>query len=262
MKAGVSSACLYPLHTEDSVRAIAELGVKNMEIFINDISETEGEIFDDICRIKEIYDINVLSVHPFSSPMETLFLFSDYDRRRSTFFDMYRRYFDCMTRLGAKIFVLHGAILSAGCSDEHYIEQYLKLCHIAEEYGVTVCQENISYCKSKDIGFLKKMKKECGGKAKFVLDIKQAVRSKLSPFDILDALGDSIIHVHVSDHREGADCLPIGGGNFDFPALIDRLATAGFDGGLMVELYRRNFGENKELFESMRKMEAFIEKAH
>ena len=66
MKAGVSSASLYPLHTEDAVRAIAELGVKNMEIFINDISETRGEIFEDICRIKDIYGINVLSVHPFS----------------------------------------------------------------------------------------------------------------------------------------------------------------------------------------------------
>lgn len=259
MKAGVSSASLYPLHTEDAVREIAELGVKNMEIFINDISETKGEIFEDICRIKEIYGINVLSLHPFSSPMETLFLFSDYDRRRSTFFDMYRRYFESMNRLGAEIFVLHGAILSAGCSDEHYIEQYLKLCDVATEYGVTVVQENISYCKSKDIAFLQRMKRECGGRAKFVLDIKQAVRSKLSPIDIIDALGDSIIHVHISDNKEGADCLPVGEGDFDFRRLISSLKSISYKGGLMIELYRRNFREPKELYDSMKKIEEILQ---
>ena len=80
--AGVSSASLYPMHTEDAVRILGENGVKNTEIFINDISETGGRIFADISHTVQDYGMNVISVHPFSSPMETLFLFSDYDRRR------------------------------------------------------------------------------------------------------------------------------------------------------------------------------------
>ena len=102
------------------------------------------------------------------------------------------------------------------------------------------------------------MKKECGGRAKFVLDIKQAIRSSLSPFDIIDALGDSIIHVHISDNREGADCLPVGEGSFDFGRLTAALKKAGFKGGLMIELYRRNFREPKELFNSMKKIEKLL----
>ena len=35
MKAGVSSACLYPQILEDSVEDLAKRGVKNIEIFVN-----------------------------------------------------------------------------------------------------------------------------------------------------------------------------------------------------------------------------------
>ena len=256
--AGVSSASLYPMHTEDAVRVLGENGVKNTEIFINDISETGGRIFADISHTVQDYGMNVISVHPFSSPMETLFLFSDYDRRRSTFLDMYRRYFWCMNELGAKIFVLHGAILSANCSDEHYIEQFMKLCDAAEEFGVSIAQENISYCKSCSLEFLQKMKKECGSRAKFVLDIKQAVRSKIPPEKLIEALGSSIVHVHISDNREEADCLPVGKGNFDFPALIGQLKAANCSGALLIELYRNNYGEFSELCDSMKKIQEMI----
>ena len=92
MFAGISSASMYPLHTENAVRELAKMGVHNAEIFINDISETEGEIFADIVRTVKENEMNIVSVHPFSSPMESLFLFSDYDRRRDTLIDMYKRF--------------------------------------------------------------------------------------------------------------------------------------------------------------------------
>jgi len=258
MFAGVSSASMYPLHTEDAVRKLAEMGVRNAEIFINDISEAEGEIFEDIVRTVKENEMNIVSVHPFSSPMESLFLFSDYDRRRDTLIDMYKRYFDCMNRLGANIFVLHGAILSTKCSDERYFERYSMLLDEAEKFGVTVAQENICYCKSKDLNFLDNLRKTCGSRTKFVLDIKQAVRTGLSPFEIIDRLGKDIIHVHISDNRENSDCLPVGKGTFDFMKLVNELKKLDYSGALFIELYRNNYGEYSELYDGMKKIEEII----
>lgn len=257
---GVSSASLYPLHTEDAVEILAGLGVKNMEIFINDISELDAEISSKIYKTVTDYGINVVSMHPFSSPMESLFLFSDYDRRRDTLIDMYRRYFEFMNRLGAKIFVLHGAILSAKCSDERYFERYSMLLDAAEEFGVSVAQENICYCKSKDIGFLKRLKENCGSRTKYVLDIKQAVRTGLSPFELIEELGKDIIHIHVSDNKPDADCLPVGKGSFDFEGFIGKLKDIGYDGALLIELYRNNYGEYSELYEGMKIIQQIVAK--
>lgn len=256
MVAGVSSACLYPMHTEDSLRILGELGVKNVEVFFSDNSEASGSIFAEITDIVKSYEMNVISVHPYSSPMETMFLFSEYDRREQTLLDIYKGIFDSMTVLDAKLFVLHGAILSAKCNDERYIDRFMRLTDIAKDFGITIVQENISYCKSSDIDFLKMLKNECD--AKFVLDIKQAVRSGISPIKIIEALGDSILHIHASDNGENGDCLPIGKGSFDFPSLISALNGIDYNGALLVELYRNNFGEPAELFDSMKKLEALL----
>ena len=258
MLSGISSASMYPLHTEDAVRELAKMGVKNAEIFINDISEAEGEIFVDIVKTVRENNMNIVSVHPFSSPMESLFLFSDYDRRRDTLIDMYRKYFECMNELGAKIFVLHGAILSTKCTDERYFERYSMLMDAADEFGVTVAQENICYCKSKDLEFLKALRKNCGERTKFVLDIKQSVRTGISPFTIIDELGKDIIHVHISDNGKNGDCLPVGKGEFDFFSLVEKLNKIGYSGAMFIELYRNNYGEYTELYESMMKIEQII----
>ena len=113
MKAGVSTASLYPLHTEDALREIAQRGIKTAEVFFNSNTEKSGSVFNDIMSTVRGYGMDIVSVHPFSSPMETVFLFSDYDRRVDEIMDNYRRYFEVMNKLGAKIFVLHGALQSA-----------------------------------------------------------------------------------------------------------------------------------------------------
>lgn len=257
MLSGVSSASLYPLHTEDALRTLGALGVRNAEIFINDFSESEGRIFDEILKVIRDYEMNIISVHPFP-PMESGYLFSEYDRRQNSYLEMYKHYFDCMNRLGAEIFVLHGAILSSKCPDERYFEQYSRLLDIADEFGITIAQENICYCKSKDIDFLKRLKENCGGRTKYLLDIKQAVRTGLSPFELIDVLGKDIVHVHISDNSPEGDCLPIGKGSFDFEKLVEKLKGIGYDGALLIELYRHNYGEYSELYECMKKIEQVI----
>ncbi|MBQ3843306.1 MAG: sugar phosphate isomerase/epimerase [Ruminiclostridium sp.] len=258
MIAGVSTASLYPMQTEDAVRKLGELGVRNAEIFVNDISETDGIVFKDIMSAIREYGLNIVSVHPFMSPMETLFLFSDYPRRVQTIIDIYKRFFEFTQAVGARLFVLHGADIKARCTEEVYVERFMKLCDIAESYGAVIAQENVHYCKSGNIEFLKMLKRECGERARFVLDIKQAVRAGYDPLEIADAIGDKVVHLHISDNREDADCVPVGRGNYDIAALIKRLHGLGFDGAAFVELYRGNYNDPVELKESADILEKII----
>ena len=241
------------METEKAILTLGELGVKNIEIFVNDTSELSGTVRQDIMLFLSDYGMNIVSVHPFLSVLETTFLFYDYQRRVNTIMDIYARHFEFAQSVGAKIFVLHGAKKDAHCTDGVYIERFMKLCDIAAKFGVTVAQENVHYCKSGSIDFLKMLKRECG--AKFVLDIKQAVRAGYDPLEIVDAVGENIIHLHVSDNREGADCIPVGQGTYNIRGLVSELRKKGFDGAMLLELYNNGYKELSELTESVKLLE-------
>ncbi|MCL1831904.1 MAG: sugar phosphate isomerase/epimerase [Oscillospiraceae bacterium] len=260
-KIGIATASLFPLHTETALLQVAKLGVKNVEIFLNSPSELVGEVFMSMQDTIRDYNLNIMALHPFSSPMETLYLFSAYDRRVTEILDLYERYFAAMERLGARIFVIHGAFTTAKCSDALYIERVSLLTETARRHGVTVAQENVCYCKSGALDFLCMMKTALGDSAAFVLDLKQVRRVGGNPLDYVDALGDSIIHLHLSDCTADDDCVRIGKGEYDFLTLFKRLEQSGFSGGGVVELYRENYGEYSELRESVEFLENLLKNA-
>lgn len=250
MKIGVSTASLYPLHVEDAFKTLCDLGITTAEIFANSTIEGQEPIVSEICSLRDKNNVKITSFHPFSSPMESVFLFSDYDRRIDEMLAMYRGFFKSMNKLGAKIFVLHGAILSSKCSPAHYMKQFSLLSEAGREFGITVAQENVSYCMSGKLEFLKKMKRDIPDAARFVLDLKQARRSGENPLDYIKELGESVVHCHISDADENRDCLAVGAGKFDFESLLKAFSEKGYDGTLIVELYRRDYGEFSELKKS------------
>jgi sugar phosphate isomerase/epimerase len=259
MKIGISTASLYPMYTEDALLELAKQGCKTTEIFLNSSFELEGEIFRVLDGIIKDYKMDVIALHPFTTPLETLYLFSSYERRVVEIMDLYKRHFEMMSKIGAKIFVIHGAYETAKCSDEKYCERLHALIEAGEQFGVTVAQENVSYCKSGRLEFLEMLAKNLGDNAKFVLDVKQARRSGLNPLAIAKSLKEKIVHLHLSDAVSGnnkRDCLCAGAGNFDFAEFFAELYKFGYKGGAVVELYRENFGEVGELSQSV----AYLEK--
>lgn len=260
MNIGVSTASLYPLHIEDAFAKLAEMGIKTAETFANSTNEAREPYISKICDIRDRNGMTITSFHPFSSPMESVFLFSTYDRRIDEMMELYREFFGAMNRLGAKIFVIHGAILSSKCTVPHYLKQFRMLSEAGREFGVIVAQENVSYCLSGNIEFLKTMKRELGEHANFVLDLKQARRSGDDPLSYIDALGTSIVHCHLSDANSDSDCLPIGKGSFDFALFAKKLLSVGYDGAFIVELYRQNYGEFTELRESVNVLSEILDK--
>ncbi len=246
-KIGVSTASLYPLHVEDAFKELAVRGIKTAEVFANSTCEGKEPYISMIKGMAEDYGIDIPSFHPFSSPMESVFLFSTYDRRIEEMLNMYRDFFVGMQKLGAKIFVLHGAILSSNCPPEHYIKQFRLLSDIGRECGVTVAQENVCYCLSGKLEFLRKMKRELSDSAKFVLDMKQVRRSGENIYDYISELSDSIIHCHASDGDADRDCLPVGEGEVDFGEVFKRMSAVGYSGSYIVELYRSNYDDFDDL---------------
>ena len=251
MSYGISSSCLYPLSTEESLKTLGELGVKTCEVFLNSPSETTVEFARNLNRIKDYYGMDIVSVHPFSSFAETNMLFSEYERRFYDMLEFYKRDFEVTAALGAKISVIHGSKLPQRVSNEVYFERFEKLVDEGRKFGVTVAQENVFSHLSESPEFLSEMKDALGDKFRMVFDVKQAVKSGFEPLPFAEKFADSISHIHISDHKDGMFCLPPGKGIFDFKKLFEIMESRGYNGNYVIELYRSNYGEYTELADAL-----------
>lgn len=255
MSVGVSTACFYPELTENAVKFLCENGVSQMEIFFNSACEIKGKIFSEICACVRENSAKVVSVHPFSSAFEPLMLFSDYERRFEDGLEFYKKYFDVCNALGAEILVLHGDRADRTDCDDRYFERYRRLYQAAKQQGVTVAQENVAYCRSKDVKFIKKMHDILGDEVAFVLDLKQARRSGVDFCDLVSAMGSRLVHLHANDYDDNSDCLLPGQGKSDFAEIFSTLYKNGFCGESIIEVYRSNYGNYNELVSSMHFLE-------
>ncbi len=248
MKIGISTACLYPMETCRALETLLQAGFRQFEIFFNTYREFQP---DYVARLRESlgrFGGKVLSVHPFTSSFEGMLLFSNYPTRLEDGLLFYRQYLEAARKLGAKFLVLHGQRLSAGGISIHdYFSRFRRLYDLGQEYGVTVCQENVAGFLSQEPAFLRRMREGCGEECAFVLDVKQAVRAGHDPYEVCDAMGNKIAHVHLNDNDEKQDCLVPGKGHMDYRRLFSQLARQGYTGDGVIEVYRSNFEDVGEL---------------
>lgn len=250
MNFGISSACFYPLETERSLKMIGEMGVKKAEIFFNSPSELSGEIFREIVKIKDFYSMNITSVHPCTSSCETLFFFSEYERRFYDYLDSYKRYFEACAELQADALVIHGMKTALQIPAEKYFERFKKICAVGREYGVKVSQENVFDFVSGDPGYLRKMKQYLKDDFHLIFDVKQMRRCGYCEDDFLNDFIDDIVHVHISDSSDKKDCLPPGEGSYDMKKLLKKLDNSSFCGTCLIELYRWGYDGYEQLKKS------------
>lgn len=259
MKAGVSTACLYPTELEKAFGMLAKNGVKNVEIFVNSHCELSDPYRKEMLDIQSEYDVNVVSVHPYTSGIEPMMLFTKYERRVRDMLEYYKRFFEYMNLFGAKIMVIHGNKPQNFCEDELYFERFARLQDAASEMGVSVAQENVARCTSGKLEFLKKMADALRDKAKFVLDTKQAHRCGEDPIEMVKAIGKHIVHVHFSDYGAKGDCLKFGEGDYDNLTLFTELKKCGYDGMAVIELYKGSYLSAEDLADNSRRLGDFLE---
>lgn len=241
MKAGVSTACLYPKPLEESLYDLAVNGISYVEIFINTHSELKKSFAYGVADTLKRFDVECVSVHPFTCELETMMSFSEYERRMDDILEYYKLYFQFMNIVGAEIFVFHGGKGGPSTSRSMFCERYHKLRSLGKEFGITVAVENVARCLSGSSSFIRDISGMLGDDFSFVLDTKQAIRAKENPFSFFNAAGNKVEHVHISDSGELGDCLPIGKGSFQTKKFLARLNELNPECSVILELYRSGF---------------------
>ena len=258
MRVGVSTACFYPLETEKSLLLLAQAGIQGVEIFLNAYEELQSPFLAELEGILQTHRMQVYSIHPYTGAFEGLWFFSNYPRRYQEGLELYQQYFEATARLGAKVVVLHGAGMQNEIPWAEYFERFDRLAQVGHAFGVELCQENIYRCLSRSTAFISAMAKALPT-ARFVLDLKQAIRAQQDPLEMLQAMGGQCCHVHISDSRPGEPCLPIGKGNLDLVQWKKALKQVNFRGKVVLELYRENFQDLSELSNSYKVLKAALE---
>ncbi len=251
MEIGISTACFYPLETERALRLLADGPTGCCEIFLNCLDELRPAFLNELRRIAADGGLRVTALHAPVSYAEPRLFFSDYPRRLDEGRTLYRRLAAAAAFLGAPYLIFHGDRLPSRVDDDTSVERFGLLAADVAEEGAVLLQENVVDHRAADPAFLRKMRAALGKNARFCFDVKQAVRAGFAPDAVLDAMGDDVRHIHVSDHNARHTCLLPGRGGFSFAALFDRCRAAGFTGDFQIEVYRNAFDRPPELFESL-----------
>ncbi len=251
MKTGVSTASLFlRRNNEESLPVLRALGVPLAEVFLTSFREYDEEFGKQIAAKSD--GLEIYSAHVLNTQFEPQ-LFAAHPRVKEDAYYWLKRALSAMQAIGAKRYTFHGTARvkrasRSGLNDNFsaMIRGFEELIATAENYGVQICLENVEWSTYNRPGVFERLSAALptlGG----VLDIKQARISEFPYEFYLDEMGERLTHVHISDiAADGKLCMP-GQGTFDFPLLIDRLKDVGFDGAIIIEVYKENFKEEIEL---------------
>ncbi len=249
MNIGISTSCFYPTTTEETLERIAALGFREIEVFANAPSESTIPYATQFKKSASALGLKVIAFHPFSSFAETYCLFGAYERRRQDFYDIYKGYFAAASAMGADIFNFHGCRSEWAMTDEQYCDIYHKLYCIAQEEGIRFSQENVNRHYGGKVDFVRNIKRLLKNDVYFTLDVKQAMRSGEDPCDMRDAMGESLIHFHASDHQEDGSCALPGKGVCRYEDILNKHIRSNAV-TKVIEVYSGDYTEDLQLREA------------
>ena len=259
MNIGISTGCFFPQHTDDALRMVALTGAKFTEIFFNTDSELDEDYVQNLKNIADENGIQVISVHPFTSAIETFMFWAKSGYKLEDSIKYYEKYFQACQILGAKYVVIHVCHSRAEyMTMEKYTEIFNALQTRARNYGVYVCQENVVKFKCGYAENLRKFRQFAADDVKFVFDLKQAVRAEQDIYEIIDIMGDKISHIHISDFTREENSLLPGSGNFDYKKLFDYVSDKYGVSHILIEVYNENITGQDSLVNSLELLKNII----
>ncbi len=252
MKIGASTANYFPeINTEDMIDLYGKNGIDTLEVFLNTYSEMTEDFVKMLRERADRYHITVNSVHAMSFALEP-FLFDLHYRRRRDFLDIYRQMLKRIRQLGSSIYTFHGPPVNMTQPEyhDHIAQCYDVIYELAGEAEVKLAQENVAYLAAGNPEFIIAMKEKMKLRMYHTFDIKQAVKAGLDPYDYLKVIKDDLVNVHLNDNDATHHCLTPGRGTFDFDRFFRTLKEYGYQGNGIVELYRHNFKDEKDLVQA------------
>lgn len=247
MKIGISLACFYPEHPENTINTARSLGFNIAELFVNTISELDTSYIGDFSAACERAGLEIYSLHPFTSALENYIFFSRYDRRIDDAKRFYARYCDAAKALGARVINLHGDRGIGKTDLAEYIECLKPIAELSARYGVCFSMENVFYNSVNSPSVAEKLVRELGDGISFTFDIKQAHKGGSDPYELCDAMGKNIVNFHINDYDENHLCMLPGRGVVDYRRMFSTLEKNGYKGPALIEVYRSDYDKNEEL---------------
>lgn len=264
MKVGISTASLFNrLPNEEAVQRLNEWNIPCAEVFLTSYREYSKEFGKLIQKNKGTMEAH--SVHVLNAQIEPQ-LFSDNARVKEDSFFWLDKAMEAGACFGAKYYTFHGIArykkaTRPGFNDD--IERYAKgLAEIdafcKDRHGIALALENVEWALANRPQFFSRVH-EYLPNLYTVLDTKQVRISGYEMADYLESM-QNIAHVHLSDVDEnGRICLP-GKGTFPFQDLFFRLRDKGFDGPVLIEVYKDNYEDLAQLKKSCLFLEELIYK--
>ena len=251
MQTGVSTASLFMRkYNEEALPLLNDLGVRTAEVFLTSFSEY-GKAFGAVLSNVQ-GDLTVNSVHALNTEFEPQ-LFSAHPRVRDDAYGWLDKVLESANCLRAPYYTFHGTsrVKKASRSGKYddfpsIIKGFDELTAHCKERGVTLCLENVEWSTYNRVGVFSKIAAAVPD-LYGVLDIKQARISEYPYVEYLREMGERLAYVHISDVDERGKIRLPGQGIFDFDTLVKRLQDVGFDGALLVEVYKNDYTDVCEL---------------
>lgn len=264
MRTGISTASLFMRkYNEEALPLLNELGVTVAEVFLTSFSEYGKEFATLLKACKGKLFIN--SVHDLNTEFEPQ-LFNAHPRVKADAYAWLDKVLDSAEILGAPYYTFHGTArvkrhTRSGKHDDfgRMAAGFAELTAHCKNRGVTLCLENVEWSTYNRPGVFSKIAERVP-ELRGVLDVKQARISEYPYEAYLEEMGERLAYVHISDRdNEGRIRLP-GKGDFDFETLVKRLKDVGFDGALLIEVYKDDYTSVQELKESCEYMNELLDK--
>lgn len=261
MQTGISTASLFGRKvTEDALEFLSKNNVPVAEVFLESYCEY-NQAFGKLLKQRQ-GDINVHSVHVLTTQFEPQ-LYSVNERAKKDSFELLDGAMSAGEQINAKYYTFHGGArfkktpLILDMDRVGKITQQIIDC--AKSHNITLAYENVHWGYYNYAGFFSELRRRTEG-LKATLDIKQARQSGVHYGDYIKDMSSDIVTVHLSDVGEdGKMCLP-GSGKTDFVDIFNRLRDVGFDGALILEVYKSDFETYEQLFESVEYIKNLSEK--
>ena len=252
VKTGISTASLFGrMYTENAVEFLSRNNVPYIEVFLESFCEYNKKYGKFLAKKKG--NTAVHSVHTLTTQYEST-LYSVNEKAQKDSFIYLETAMQAAGELSARYYTFHGLARYKKTPYNIDFDRCGKITEkineICGKYGVTLAYENVHWAYYNYIGFFSELKKRVSG-LKGTLDIKQARQSGIEYKDFIDEMKGDIVTVHISDiDKDGKMCLP-GKGITDFKLLFNRLADVGFDGAILLEVYKDDYKTYEELFDSL-----------
>ena len=244
LRLALSSGALYPhTVTEQAPNVAARWGLRDVELMLQTPGEYGRPLLREAAANARAAGVTIRAVHAWERFHP---LYTPYQRRTDEAIALFRTLVEHAAEAGARVIVWHGADRAVaphpGAWDP-FLRATETLAAICADAGLVLGVENVArsaVATVRDVLAFVARIPELGpaGSLGMVFDPFQALEARANPLMLLAAMEEALVHVHLSDGREGDPAqrhLIPGEGDLPWPALLRAIHATGYRGPMMLE---------------------------